>query len=145
MFANKFTSELKLPKTKCLQLDQNAQLFILPIKAAHVCLINEQVHVCKKGRTTAIIDQPFYQGQYGLADKKCGVQTLWQIWLDSGSDGDIIPPKTHNNKGLPYAMRAIPQMWRSSHYIFHTENQGETETSSLNIAALKDSKFIQIL
>ena len=44
LFANYFTSELIQPKNKYLQLDQNAQFFILTIKAAHVCAINKQIH-----------------------------------------------------------------------------------------------------
>ena len=52
---------------------------------------------------------------------------MWQILLDSGSDGDIIFQKNNSNKGLPYATRVIPQIWHSSHGIFRTEKQGEVE------------------
>ena len=48
MFANEFTSELKLPKTKRLWLDQNAPLFIHQSKLLMFAqLLNSYIHVKK--------------------------------------------------------------------------------------------------
>ena len=74
------------PKTKSLQLNKNIPITDFPLKAAHESHFREKISKYKLGKTTAVIGQQFYSGQFGNADKKCHIQTLWRVLLDSGTN-----------------------------------------------------------
>ena len=80
----------------------------MALKAAHESHFREKISKCKLGKTTAVIGQPFYSGQFGYADKKCHAQTSWRVILDTGTNGDLY---FQNNKisRPPYVTQAIPQ------------------------------------
>ncbi len=90
------------PKTKRLQLNENTPMTDLPLKAAQESHFREKISKCKLGKTTAIIGQPFYSGHFGNADKKCHIQTLWRILLDTGTNRDLYFQKKIKFSRPPY-------------------------------------------
>ena len=88
------------PKTKSLRLNKNTPITDLPIKAAQESHFREKISKCKLGKTTAVIGQPFYSGQFGNADKKCHIQTLWRVLLDTGTNGDLYFQKKNKINSL---------------------------------------------
>ena len=110
-----------------MRLNENIPITDSPNKAAQESHFREKISKCKVGKTTAVIGQPFYSGQFGYADKKCHTQTLWRVLLDTGTNGDLYFQKKNKISGPPYVTRAIPQAWHTSHGIFCTEKVGELE------------------
>ena len=84
----------------------------------------------KPGRSTAVLAQPYFEGQKSLSSSRRHEVPLWRVLLDSGSDGDLLFRKRGArslNKSVPYVIRAIPQSWHTSSGIFRTEKQGECQ------------------
>jgi len=100
------------PNSKRLRLSHDAPIYVSPIKGTHTCNLNEQVHAMKPGRLTAVLAQPYFEGQKSLSSSCRHKVPLWPVLLDSGSDGDLLFRK-HGarllNKSVPYVIRAIPQ------------------------------------
>lgn len=105
----------------------DAPVYVSPINAAHVCCLNEELHKYRPGLSTAVLGQPFYDGQNGLHNSRMHTQPLWRVLLNSGSDGDIVFQQRGTRNGIPYVMRGIGQAWHMSHGIFRTEKQGELD------------------
>ena len=78
-------------KIKRIRLDINSPTYNFLMKATYICRINEQVHKMKYGKTTAIFSFPFYKGVVAHSRAKGRHnRQLWQVLLDSGSDGDLL-------------------------------------------------------
>ena len=65
----RYNDDVVPPKSKRRKLNEDAydvhntvETFISPIKATQTNTINEHVHKMHKGRSTAILGQPFYEG-----------------------------------------------------------------------------------
>ena len=114
------------PKTKILKLDPQQIVYISPIKATHVCFINEQIQKQKKGLVTAVLARPFYEGRYGLSSRRRHIVQLWRVLFDSGSDADLLFVKAGSNS-VPYDVRMIPQAWHTSMGVFSTTKQADLD------------------
>ena len=77
-------------KLKRLPLCRDAPVYILPIKATHMCCLNEQVHYMKHGKTAAVVGRPYFQVLKGPFSSGRHNLPLWRVLLDSGSNGDIL-------------------------------------------------------
>ena len=66
---------------------------------------------------------------------------LWQILLDSGSDGDLIFVHRDSNKDIPCKERIAPQKWRTSNGTFKTTKVGLLE---LTFPEFSDSKLFSV-
>lgn len=118
----RYNDDVVPPKSKSRKLNEDAydvyntvETFILPIKATQINTINEHVHKMHKGRSTAILGRPFYEGLPHLSGSvhKNNV-VLWQILLDSGSDGDLLFARqrskfSRQKTTVPYFARKVTQ------------------------------------
>ena len=132
----RYNDDVVPPKSKRRKLEKDAydelncvDTFISPIKATQTNTINEHVHIMHKGRSTAILGRPYYEGLPHLSGSVHENNVvLWRILLDSGSDGDLLFVHSHGQKtSVPYFVREATQTWHTSMGIFRTEKQGDLD------------------
>ena len=103
-----------------------------PIKATNVQTFAKRVrtHKCRIRPVTAVIAEPFWQGQRGSNSSRdrrtC--RALWQVLLDSGSDGDLLFIRKGSKKeSVPYLKRRETQIWHTSNGVFTTDSRAQIE------------------
>ena len=75
------------PNAKRLKLAYDSPISNLPIKATHVCYINEQIHKMNKyGGSTAVLGRPYYEDQKYQSSSQSHSLKLWRVLFDSGMD-----------------------------------------------------------
>ena len=74
---------------------------------------------------TAAIGKPQFDGIQGHLGSKRNSKLLWQVLLDSGSDGDILFQPKNDKLKVPYTKRITPQFWHTLMGLFKTEKLGE--------------------
>jgi len=103
--------------------------------------------MCKSGRTVDVVAMPYFSRQLGLNSSRRHEFPTWRVLLDSSSNGDLLCQKKDSkskNESVTYIIRTIPQLWYTSHGIFHTEKRSECEISFEDVL-LKGSLYDQIL
>ena len=132
----RYNDDVVPPKSKRRKLEKDAydelncvDTFISPIKATQTNTINEHVQIMHKGRSTAILGRPYYEGlPHLLGSVHENNVVLWRILLDSGSDGDLLFARSNGQKtSVPYFVREATQTWHTSMGIFRTEKQGDLD------------------
>ena len=115
-------------KSKRIKLDTNTANSTSPCKVALNCSTKEELHICKGGKTTAILVQPFGKiFQMKSNGSTLQKQLIWRGLLDSGSTGDILFVKKGAKNGIPYVTRDVPQAWHTTFGIYHTYKCTEFE------------------
>ncbi len=71
-----------------------------------------------------VLEKTRYKGSSGHLNSKISQTKLWCVYLDSGSDGDVLFVKK-GSKEIPYTKRLTPQVWQSSMGHFKTDKIGE--------------------
>ena len=74
---------------------------------------------------TAAVGKPQFDGIQGPLGSKRNSKLLWQVLLDSGSDGDILFQRKNDKLKVPYTKRITPQFWHTSMGLFKTEKLGK--------------------
>ena len=62
-------AQMYAPKPKRMRIADtriNPPNYVSPMKAAHVCCLNSLI-TFRTGRSTAVVGQPYFEGQYGLS------------------------------------------------------------------------------